>query len=220
MVARAFDALGSTRRSLTSRYCPPGPSRTSRSATVDGSGRRPTGRPPTHALGISVVTVTDVVAPLSTVAGAAIRTHDFASAGFAPTTATREAKTRASDSRTVTRTTTPRCGPKFQTCRATAGGATFTDGAELVTPHHELVTPHHELPHSSRVLSLKATPHPALIPQEAVGSSRRHPPMPATPASESPAHGEDPRLLPPIPKQPRPACHAGGRGFESRRSRL
>ena len=58
----------------------------------------------------------------------------------------------------------------------------------------------------------------ALIPQEVAGGSRRHPRIPATPGAERPAHAMNPRRSPPSPQTPRPACHAGGRGFESRRS--
>jgi hypothetical protein len=65
-----------------------------------------------------------------------------------------------------------------------------------------------------------ATTHPALIPHEAAGSSRKRPPIPATPVSKRPALSANPRLSPLSPEAPRPACHAGGRGFESRRSRL
>jgi len=67
--------------------------------------------------------------------------------------------------------------------------------------------------------AIKATPHPALIPQEAAASSRRWPAIPATPRAEHPASDGNPRLSPLRPQAPRPACHAGGRGFESRRSR-
>jgi hypothetical protein len=69
--------------------------------------------------------------------------------------------------------------------------------------------------HSSRLLSSKTTTHPALIPQEVAGSSRPYPAIPATPVSKDPAHGGNPRLSPLNPQAPRPACHAGGRGFES-----
>ncbi len=65
----------------------------------------------------------------------------------------------------------------------------------------------------------KATTYPALIPQEVAGSSRPLPAIPATAESERPAHDANPRLSPLSPQAPRPACHAGGRGFESRRSR-
>ena len=72
---------------------------------------------------------------------------------------------------------------------------------------------------SSRWLSVKTTAQPALIPPEVAGSSRCYPAIPATPVSKDPAHGGNPRLSPLSPQAPRPACHAGGRGFESRRSR-
>jgi hypothetical protein len=75
------------------------------------------------------------------------------------------------------------------------------------------------VPHSSCLSSATATAHPAHIPQEVAGRPRRHPRIPATPGSKEPAHGGNSRLSPVSPEAPRPACHAGGRGFESRRSR-
>ncbi len=71
----------------------------------------------------------------------------------------------------------------------------------------------------STTLPLKATPHPALIPQGIARSSRRYPAIPARPRARRPAHAANPRISPLRPEAPRPACHAGGRGFESRRSR-
>jgi len=68
--------------------------------------------------------------------------------------------------------------------------------------------------------TIEATTHPALIPQEAAGSSRWRPRIPATARSKEPALAGNPRLSPLSPQAPRPACHAGGRGFESRRSRF
>ena len=64
----------------------------------------------------------------------------------------------------------------------------------------------------------KPTPHPAQIPQEVAGGSRLRPVIPARPQAKRPAREGNPRLLPLSPKTPRPACLAGGRGFESRRS--
>jgi hypothetical protein len=65
----------------------------------------------------------------------------------------------------------------------------------------------------------QTTFHPAHIPREVAGSSRRCPVIPASQVAKSPAHPGNPRPLPLTPEPPRPACHAGGRGFESRRSR-
>jgi hypothetical protein len=68
-------------------------------------------------------------------------------------------------------------------------------------------------------LTTETTLHPAHIPHELGGSSRRCPEIPATQGAECPCLAGNPRLFPPRPEVPRPACHAGGRGFESRRSR-
>ena len=74
-------------------------------------------------------------------------------------------------------------------------------------------------PRLSGAFSTRTTPHPALIPHDVAGSSRPRPPIPATPGSENPALAGNPRLSPARQEAPRPARHAGGRGFESRRSR-
>ena len=73
---------------------------------------------------------------------------------------------------------------------------------------------------SSRLLTDATTRHPAQIPQKVAGSPGRCPAIPARPQPTGPALAGNPRLLPPSPEAPRPACHAGGRGFESRRSRF
>jgi hypothetical protein len=69
-------------------------------------------------------------------------------------------------------------------------------------------------------LRLRQRAHPADIPQELAGSSRPGPVIPASSWPKRPALAGNPRLFPASPEPPRPACHAGGRGFESRRSRL
>jgi putative PIN family toxin of toxin-antitoxin system len=51
-------------------------------------------------------------------------------------------------------------------------------------------------------LAARTTAHPALIPQEAGGSSRLYPAIPATPDANSPAHGGNPRLFPLSPQAP------------------
>ncbi len=58
-----------------------------------------------------------------------------------------------------------------------------------------------EIPPSAE-LPMKTTLHPALIPQEAAGSSRLLPGIPATLGSESPALGGNPRLCPLSPQAP------------------
>jgi hypothetical protein len=67
---------------------------------------------------------------------------------------------------------------------------------------------------------IQTTRHFAHIPREVAGSSGRCPVIPASQVAKSPAHPGNPRPLPLTSEPPRPACHAGGRGFESRRSRL
>jgi hypothetical protein len=66
----------------------------------------------------------------------------------------------------------------------------------------------------------EATPHPALIPHEPPGDPFQHPRIPATRRPQRPA----PHAIPADSRSGRkrhdPACHAGGRGFESRRSRF
>jgi hypothetical protein len=69
------------------------------------------------------------------------------------------------------------------------------------------------------VLAIETTTHPALIPRKVAGTSRQYRLKAATRRSESPAVAGNPRLSPLSPEAPRPACHAGGRGFESLRSR-
>ena len=54
----------------------------------------------------------------------------------------------------------------------------------------------------SALFAAAATEHPAHIPQEVAGSSRRHPPIPATPRSKSPALAGNPCLSPLSPKAP------------------
>ncbi len=61
--------------------------------------------------------------------------------------------------------------------------------------------------------------YPAQIPHEVVGSPRRCPPIAGRRREKSPAIAANPRVAPVSPGRPYPACHAGGRGFESRRSR-
>jgi hypothetical protein len=66
---------------------------------------------------------------------------------------------------------------------------------------------------------LRQQSDPAYIPQEVGGNPRWRAAIPARRRSKRPAHGENPRPFPASPATPRPSCHAGGRGFESRRSR-
>ncbi len=76
-------------------------------------------------------------------------------------------------------------------------------------------------PRPARVpmVTTRATMHPALIPHEVPAGSRQRPAIPAKLEAKRPALAGNPRLSPPSPAAPRPVCHAGGRGFESRRSR-
>jgi hypothetical protein len=60
----------------------------------------------------------------------------------------------------------------------------------------------HENPAPPALLAAWATTHPALIPHEAPGCSRRYPPIPATEVAESPALAGNPRLTPLRPEAP------------------
>jgi hypothetical protein len=60
--------------------------------------------------------------------------------------------------------------------------------------------------------------HPASIPPQVAGNSRTCPRIPVCKATERPALATNSRLVPPSPGDLCPVCHAGGRGFESRRS--
>jgi hypothetical protein len=73
-------------------------------------------------------------------------------------------------------------------------------------------------PHAPLVTNL-TTEHPALITHEVPAGSRQRTAIPARPGARPPARAGNPRLSPPRAEATRPACHAGGRGFESRRSR-
>jgi hypothetical protein len=77
----------------------------------------------------------------------------------------------------------------------------------------------HRVPNTSRWFTTRATMHPALIPQEVPAGSRRRLAIPAKLEAKRPALAGNPRRFPLNPEPARPACHAGGRGFESRRSR-
>ena len=66
----------------------------------------------------------------------------------------------------------------------------------------------------------RATSHPALIPHEVAVSSRVDPLIPIAQGSKKACSRRESPPSPRRPEVPRPACHAGGRGFESRRSRL
>ena len=54
----------------------------------------------------------------------------------------------------------------------------------------------HLMPPGSASFAEKATKNPALTPQEVPATSRIAPRIPANLASESPAHGSNPRLSP------------------------
>ena len=103
--------------------------------------------------------------------------------------------------------------------RVGRAATTATLTAEPVASARIAATDSDGIPCTPLSFATAATPHPALIPREAAGSSRRHPLIPACLRPERPALAGNPRLFRASPDVPRPACHAGGRGFESRRSR-
>jgi hypothetical protein len=99
------------------------------------------------------------------------------------------------------------------------GSPPDTRGLTTVCRLAELAIPKGVTPQGSRLFSDMTMAHPASIPQKMPGSSRRSPAIPASQLTHSPALAANPRTVPANPKPARPACHAGGRGFESRRSR-
>ena len=91
---------------------------------------------------------------------------------------------------------------------------------EISRPPHRCLPRRFPLASGSSVsFSSSTTIYPACIPRDVAGSFRRYPAIPAKARTQSPALAGNPRFSPPRPELPRPACHAGGRGFESRRSR-
>src|SRR6266571_5510590 len=78
---------------------------------------------------------------------------------------------------------------------------------------------HTQRPPHAPLVTTRTTEHPALIPHEVPAGARRRTAIPARPSMKRPARAGNPRLSPPRAEATRPACHAGGRGFESRRSR-
>jgi hypothetical protein len=64
-----------------------------------------------------------------------------------------------------------------------------------------------------------ATVDPAQIPHAVAGSTRRPPQIAGSRREKNPALAWNPQLVRARPGRFHPACHAGGRGFESRRSR-
>jgi len=102
-----------------------------------------------------------------------------------------------------------------EAARAVAAAA-YMRGARFVDVWYFDPTPN---PRTFCSFANETTAYPAIIPHEAAASSRRRPAIPATPGAEGPARAGNPRLSPLRPQAIRPACHAGGRGFESRRSR-
>jgi len=99
-------------------------------------------------------------------------------------------------------------------------GAHGRRGVDRCFPGCALASPDMRIPQTSRASPSRTTLYPAYIPREVAGSSRRPPVIPASNRAKGPALAGNPRLFPTSPETPRPACHAGGRGFESRRSRL
>jgi hypothetical protein len=69
-------------------------------------------------------------------------------------------------------------------------------------------------------LRIRQRTHPAHISHEGAGSSRQSPAIPARSLTNTLLTARIAASPRPSSEAARPACHAGGRGFESRRSRL
>src|SRR5215218_516749 len=91
--------------------------------------------------------------------------------------------------------------------------------AKLNELRHETAVASVARPAPRGIGRIAETAYPAQIPHEVVGSPRRCPLIAGRRREKSPALAANPRVAPVGPGRAYPACHAGGRGFESRRSR-
>ncbi len=116
------------------------------------------------------------------------------------------------------------CTASVQICQPVTGPGALRQArrSRCPTPPHGQSWPKGGCASSAQIPSfaVEATKHPALVPQEGTGSSRLHPRIHATSGLENPALARESPPTPARPEVPRPACHAGGCGFESRRCRV